>query len=191
MKSTAARAIIDALTDHAAEFTARQKGQEYRAILFTLSDVFGEDRQAIRNLTIGERKAVKKGTGTVRRTKVGTSNTVRLAASGSNAAGGCVDCPDAIVPSTVAKVPPPRKTVSGRSVRALKDGGTIGGRQPATAGGDPARLFADVDDVIARFENDGPLMLSYCQARDIAVGNARKPATLAKYILEAQNTEEE
>lgn len=198
MKNQLSTEFAELMVKAAAEFTARKKGQEWRAIVFTLSDVFAEDRVEIRSIAAGASQVKEPTVGKAKVIRPGTrhKSDVRPQAKASRAvrsSGGCSDCPDEFVPTGVP-VPPARSnvlsTIDGKKVRKPSSLGTIGGGKKEPIAG-LAEPFADVDDVMTRFKSDAKLMKAFCQAKQIKVGNASKPLTLAGYIYDAQTSEEE
>lgn len=178
MKNPTAKALVDILIDSAAEFTERKKGQQWRALLFTLADVFREDRVEIQRVMIPETKAKKRGQAKIIRPKVGRTSSP-YGGPGGIRNTGCKDCPD--------NEPNYPTTIDGRRVRPARIIGS-GARKEVQQRADLP--FASVEQILERFENDASLLKAYAQAKEINVGRASKPETLAAKIFDAQMEEE-
>jgi hypothetical protein len=158
-KSPELAAIVGPMLQALPTFEGRRKGDRWRSIMITLSNVYPEDAQSIYNLFAAKPKIVKTGARAVSRKR------------GKNAArktSGCASCPP---DKAVGGLNTNSRSVAPEPVKVARTAGEY-----------------SLEDVIAIFEGSDKAMLAYCQRKEISLPtNTKKAETIAKYILEHVN----
>lgn len=157
-KSPELAAIVGPMIQALPTFESKRKGDRWRAIMLTLSNVYPGDAQNIYNLFSSNPKQVKTGARFVSRPR---GKTVKKAKN-------CAGCP-------------PGNAVGGLSPNSNKS--TPAPPKVGAKAGEYTK-----EDVIAIFEGSDKAMLAYCQRNEISLPtNTKKAETIAKYILEHVN----
>lgn len=179
-KNEAVEQITTWLEENRAEFTARRAGATWRNIALGVADAFKEDRPAIYDVLLGDKKRhgpiVPTGGATITRLTPATA-TVKTS--------GCKDCPDsgtvlstgkeprAVVLSKVNTGEPGEPETNGPDFVDYEAGGDGSTGEPA---------FTSAEDILERFDADSDMMIGYAKDNGIDVGRATKPETLAERI---------
>lgn len=155
-KSEELAAIVGPMIQALPTFEERRKGDRWRAIMITLSNVYPEDSQTIYNLFRVKPKTVKTGAKFVSRPR---GKNIKYKKKGS-----CAGCP-------------PDNSVGGVTANTTKETP----KAPAVKA-EPGDY--SLEDVIAIFEGSDKAMAAYCQRNEIKLPtNTKKAETIAKYIL--------
>jgi len=158
-KSAELAAIVDPMLQALPTFEGRRKGDRWRSIMITLSNVYPEDAHTIYNLFAAQPKTVKTGARVVSRPR---------GKNVSKKTSGCASCP-------------PDKAVGGLNTNS-RSVSPEAAKVNATAG------EYTTNDVLAIFEGSAKAMQAYCQRNEISLPtNTKKAETIAKYILKHVN----
>lgn len=151
-------AIVGPMLQALPTFEGRRKGDRWRAIMITLSNVYPEDAQSIYNLFSINPKEVKTGPRFVSRprgkyTKKGPK---------------CPTCPP---DNSVGGIASNTRTAAPEAPKVASSVGEY-----------------SLEDITAIFEGSDKAMLAYCQRNEISLPtNTKKAETIAKYIMEHVN----
>lgn len=162
-KNKAAYELANVLNEHMAKFMMRKKGQEFRMIIMTLSEVFQEDRYKVRSVLIGEKTEEKTGGGAkIRRVSDEKLKPVTKPAP----CDGCPGSANFIIEQNKAiakEANPPEK------------------KEPSI--NPDIEPFTSEEDILDRFRANTGAMLAFCQDKEIEIpASVKKPGTIAKYI---------
>lgn len=175
-KNEAAYDLATTLQNHMVQFLTRKKGQEFRMIIMTISEVFQEDRYKVRQvLSDGKIEQPTGGGAKIRRAK----DEGHAIMKNEQPCDGCPGSADFIIQE---------------NLRVIK------GDQPKESTAkkiDPdTEPFTSEADILDRFTANANAMLAFCQDKGIEIPNSvKKPKTIAKYIwefyqVETQNKEQ-
>lgn len=154
-----ASALHQALINAQIDFENRKKGQQFRALLFTLADVFPEDKKAI--FEFFDKKdapAIKSGGATIHR-----------GPRSSRSTSGCSDCPG---------------DKSAGSVSNARIGRTINKGKSSQPNKVDSVEFDSVESVLKRFDSNVTSMIAFAQAKGIKLSGSKKLESIAKKIVE-------
>lgn len=166
-KNQTAAAIFEAIKKEMAAFEQRKAGAQFRAMLFTLADVFPEDRHKIYSHFKSEnRQKVKTGGAKITRKKHEKRTKKRT--------GGCDGCPD----NTYSGYQP----AANRVVKPGKEKNTT----------KPAKQFGTTAEILDAFEGKATAIMAYAQTIGKPLPtNITRAETAAKHLLDKINEEEE
>lgn len=158
-KSAELAAIVGPMLQALPTFEGRRKGDRWRSIMITLSNVYPEDAQTIYNLFAAKPKTVKTGARVVSRLR------------GKNIAKKTSGCPSCPPDNAVGGLNTNNRSVTPEPVKVASKVGEY-----------------SLEDVIAIFEGSDKAMLAYCQRNEIRLPtNTKKAETIANYILQNVN----
>lgn len=163
--------ILETLHAAVPEFDARKRGPAFRAILFTLADVFQEDRPTMYQQFGGVTpKRPQPPTGGAKITRHRDQVKGKYNAAKARSGKPCDSCPDT------------KGIIAGKE-QVLETASVKKKAAPA-----PAAKFESVEDLRSKFEDNVTAMRAYAQSQDIKINAAvTKPETMARIIFEKMN----
>lgn len=169
--SPIAEQLCEAMAAAMVEFTARKKGQEFRAIVFSIAETFREDRAKIL-FTFFPDQTQKKVQG-------GGANIIRPQdekRKGSSAIVPCDGCPGS---AGFVVAQQQRESIADKTPETKRQSFTINPDQ---------NPFKSVEDIMDRFENKPMAMRAFCQDKGIELHpSITKTRTIAIKIWDHYN----
>jgi len=161
--------ILQPLIANATSFTSRRKGAQLKAIIWTLSEVFQEDRYKIRKIFSPDTQAEKQEHKPPKVSKNLNGPQIEP----------CDGCPGSAGFITNQE----RKMVAEKKAPAsTKKEKTI----------DLSKPFTSIEDIVDRFQGNPNAMLAFCNHQDIDIPAQVKAAkTIAKYMLKHYQNDEQ
>jgi len=159
-KTTEAKEIFESLQKHAASFSARKKGQQWKAILLTLASCFPEDRATIFN-SIGKPTDDRDSGGArIIRKRDQVKGTKK------QPAGGCEGCPKSAKQNTTGAKVSKKSTTPAEAFKSVND---------------VLDRFQNNANAMKAYAQSQQIKMP---------ANVSKPETIAKYIVEHHQNDE-